>query len=103
MIAILLGVICAFFTYYTVRLLIVTGARQHTRVGGQGAYIGALVFPLHSCDGGLCTCGNPACSSAGKHPRTPHGLKDASTDSAQLWRWWSACVAPTYHRSCDDC
>ncbi|MEO7966923.1 MAG: hypothetical protein ABIT38_23750, partial [Gemmatimonadaceae bacterium] len=43
-----LGIICAFFTYYTVRLLIVTGALQHTRVGGQGAYIGALVFPLIS-------------------------------------------------------
>jgi hypothetical protein len=32
--------------FYTVRLLVVTGFLQHTRAGGQGAYIGAVVFPL---------------------------------------------------------
>jgi membrane protein implicated in regulation of membrane protease activity len=35
----------AFFTFYTARLLAVTGFLQHTRAGGQGAYIGAVVFP----------------------------------------------------------
>jgi len=32
--------------FYTVRLLVVTGFLRHTRAGGQGAYIGAVVFPL---------------------------------------------------------
>ncbi|MEO8200059.1 MAG: hypothetical protein ABI679_06000 [Gemmatimonadota bacterium] len=44
--SILAGLISAFFLFYTVRLLGVTGFLQHTRAGGQGAYIGALVFPL---------------------------------------------------------
>jgi hypothetical protein len=36
----------AFFAFYTVRLLVVTRGLQETRAGGQGAYIGALVFPV---------------------------------------------------------
>ena len=44
-IAVLLGLVSAFFVFYTVRLLVVTGFLQHTRAGGQGAYVGALVFP----------------------------------------------------------
>ncbi len=44
--AILLGLCSAFFVFYEARLLVVTGFLQHTRAGGQGAYIGAVVFPL---------------------------------------------------------
>ena len=44
--AIVLFALSAFFIFYTVRLLAVTGALTHTRPGGQGAYIGAIVFPL---------------------------------------------------------
>jgi hypothetical protein len=44
--AVLLALASAFFVFYTVRLLMVTGMLQHTRAGGQGAYIGAMVFPL---------------------------------------------------------
>jgi len=36
----------AFFVFYTVRLLAVTGFLLHTRAGGGGAIIGAVVFPL---------------------------------------------------------
>ena len=36
----------AFFVYYTIRLLAVTGLLARTRPGGGGAYIGAIVFPL---------------------------------------------------------
>lgn len=36
----------AFFVFYTARLLVVTSFLQHTRPGGGGAYIGAVVFPL---------------------------------------------------------
>jgi hypothetical protein len=35
-----------------------------------------------------CSCGDPACGAVGKHPLTPHGLKDASSDPAQLTGWW---------------
>ena len=42
----ILFALSAFFIFYTVRLLAVTGALTHTRPGGQGAYIGAIVFPI---------------------------------------------------------
>ena len=45
-IAVLLFALSAFFVFYTVRLFAVTGALTHLRRGGQGAYIGAIVFPL---------------------------------------------------------
>ena len=41
-----LGLVSLFFVFYTLRLLLVTHGLQHTRPGGQGAYIGAAVFPL---------------------------------------------------------
>ena len=45
-VAIATGLLSAFFAFYTVRLLVVTQALQHTRPGGHGAYIGAVVFPV---------------------------------------------------------
>lgn len=45
-VAIVLGAISAFFTLYTVRLLVVTHGLQLIRSGGQGAYIGAGAFPV---------------------------------------------------------
>ena len=44
--AVVLFALSAFFVFYTVRLLVVTGGLAHTRPGGQGAYIGAIVFPV---------------------------------------------------------
>ncbi len=49
-------------------------------------------WPVHPlqfvlADGG-CSCRNPECGSIGKHPLTPGGLKDATTDPAVLQRWW---------------
>jgi hypothetical protein len=44
--AIAAAAVSAFFVFYTVRLLVVTGFLQHTRPGGGGAYAGAVVFPL---------------------------------------------------------
>jgi hypothetical protein len=41
-----LGLASGFFTFWTLRLLVVTGLLLHTRAGGQGAYIGAVVFPV---------------------------------------------------------
>ena len=44
--AIVAGCVGAFFVFYTVRLLVVTGFLTRTRAGGGGAFVGAVVFPL---------------------------------------------------------
>src|SRR5688500_10923374 len=50
---------------------------------------GFHVFPCHSVKtDGVCTCGDVACEHIGKHPRTKHGLKDASRDKAQIEKWF---------------
>ena len=41
---------------------------------------GLLVFPLHAVKDGKCTCAKADCNSPAKHPRTVHGLKQASKD-----------------------
>jgi hypothetical protein len=52
---------------------------------------GLPVIPLHTLVDGLCTCRKKQnCGkSAGKHPRTLHGLKDASTNEEQIREWWN--------------
>lgn len=53
------------------------------------ARLGIPVFPLHSINGkGNCTCGKRDCSTPGKHPRTRHGLKEATTNKATIRKWW---------------
>ncbi|MEK7315386.1 MAG: phage/plasmid primase, P4 family [Candidatus Eisenbacteria bacterium] len=49
---------------------------------------GWAVFPLYHPVGKVCSCEDPKCSSPGKHPRTVHGLNDASTDPETIRRWW---------------
>ena len=44
--AVAAGAVSAFFIFYTARLLAVTQFLQHTRAGGQGAFIGAVAFPV---------------------------------------------------------
>ena len=46
------------------------------------------VVPLHSCEDGACSCQRSGCGSPGKHPRTRHGLKDASTSPEAVAAWW---------------
>jgi hypothetical protein len=56
------------------------------------ARCGWKVFPLHSIGpDGRCTCGkaHPDGKSAGKHPLTSHGFKDATTDPRTIERWWA--------------
>jgi hypothetical protein len=60
---------------------------------------GMAVFPCHyPVRHGvslICTCGNPACSDAAKHPygrHAPHGFHDASCDKKTIERWWGAGV-----------
>jgi hypothetical protein len=46
------------------------------------------VFPCHTPTKIGCSCRRDTCANIGKHPRTQHGLKDASTDEATIHRWW---------------
>ena len=52
--ALLLALLSAFFVFYTVRLLYVTRGLSAIRPGGQGAYVGAVVFPLLALLLGWC-------------------------------------------------
>lgn len=44
--ALFFGLLSAFFVFYTARLFYITSGLRSIRPGGQGAYIGAVVFPL---------------------------------------------------------
>jgi hypothetical protein len=57
------------------------------------------VFPLHApvlfgpkkvteAGHAKCSCRQPTCESQGKHPRTPNGLEDATTDPEVIRSWW---------------
>ena len=50
---------------------------------------GWSVIPLHSPSKHGCSCGRTDCSSPAKHPRTAHGLKDASCDAQRIREWWA--------------
>ena len=43
---VVLALLSVFFVFYTARLLYVTRGLTAVRTGGQGAYVGAVVFPL---------------------------------------------------------
>lgn len=49
---------------------------------------GWQVFPCHTPTPGGCSCRRAACPDIGKHPRTQHGLKDATTSASIIRRWW---------------
>jgi hypothetical protein len=46
LLAVIIGCASVFFVFYTIRLLTVTRGLQRLRTGGQGAYVGAVVFPV---------------------------------------------------------
>jgi hypothetical protein len=47
------------------------------------------VLPCHHpLEDGRCSCVDDACPSPGKHPRTRHGLHEATTDASVIRRWW---------------
>jgi hypothetical protein len=68
------------------------------RAGAGATLIAALAYatagwpvvPLHHPRGdGACSCRLlAACGTAGKHPRTRHGLAEASTDPSRVAAWW---------------
>ena len=49
------------------------------------------VLPVHGIVNGKCTCGRTHNDSKeiGKHPASPNGQKDATTDLAQIEKWWT--------------
>src|SRR5947209_647066 len=51
---------------------------------------GIPVLPLHTVVYGRCSCGVSDCRSPGKHPRTLHGLNEATTEATQINKWWAA-------------
>lgn len=53
------------------------------------AKLGFAVIPLYEPRGDGCSCGDSNCTHIGKHPRTRHGVRDATDDLAQIERWWS--------------
>ncbi|WP_238180277.1 bifunctional DNA primase/polymerase, partial [Methylobacterium haplocladii] len=58
---------------------------------------GAKVFPLHGIREGasgrlVCTCGNPTCEDAGKHPMAklaPRGLTNATSNEGIVRHWFT--------------
>lgn len=48
---------------------------------------GWAIFPTHSIVNARCSCGDPSCTSPGKHPRTRNGVKDATTNLDLIERW----------------
>ena len=49
--------------------------------------LGWKVFPVYGIQNGKWNCPDSKCSSPGKHPRTKHGLKDASDDIDTISYW----------------
>jgi len=50
---------------------------------------GHPVMPLHDTDGGRCSCSRgDRCEGPAKHPRTAHGVDDATAQPAQVREWW---------------
>jgi hypothetical protein len=53
---------------------------------------GIPVVPLHGRQkDGSCTCGDKNCRRPGRHPRTKHGVADATTswkETRRLWKKW---------------
>jgi hypothetical protein len=46
------------------------------------------VFPVYCPRDGACSCDNASCEHPAKHPLTPHGFKDATTDENTIIDWW---------------
>jgi hypothetical protein len=52
---------------------------------------GWFVFPIYEVQDHVCACAAGAtCANAGKHPRTAHGLREATTDEKRIRAWWAS-------------
>ncbi len=61
---------------------LLTGALEYAERGWP-------VTPLHSPAAYGCSCGRAECESPAKHPRTAHGLKNASRNAETIHEWWT--------------
>jgi putative DNA primase/helicase len=52
---------------------------------GQRGY---PVFPLHTIEGGRCSCGSSSCETPGKHPRIVQWPENATAQSGMIKTWW---------------
>jgi hypothetical protein len=50
---------------------------------------GWAVLPLHTPVNNGCSCGKHECKEIGKHPRTRHGVNDATTNATTIKKWWA--------------
>ena len=50
---------------------------------------GWAVFPVYGITDGYCACGDPTCSSPGKHPMIGGGCKSATTNAGTISNWWT--------------
>jgi hypothetical protein len=66
-----------------------TASSDLARAALEYAERGWPVLPLHSPKEHGCSCGRANCVSPGKHPRTAHGLKDASRGTETIREWWN--------------
>lgn len=55
----------------------------------QYAARGWRVFPVHTTVSGVCSCGRACGKDASKHPRIKAWQVNATTDRAQIEKWWS--------------
>lgn len=57
----------------------------------RGLAVCPLHYPVRRGDKLICSCGNTGCENAAKHPfakLVPNGIKNATTDPAQIRGWW---------------
>jgi hypothetical protein len=64
-------------------------SNRHAAAAERLARRGWPVLPCHHPVNGCCSCGDPQCASPAKHPRTRHGLRDASVEADRIEQWWS--------------
>jgi hypothetical protein len=72
---------------------LITGPSAGTSMLERALMYGARgfrIFPLHEleADGG-CSCGRSDCHSPCKHPRTPSGVKEGTSDLTAIRQWWA--------------
>ncbi|WP_100501942.1 bifunctional DNA primase/polymerase [Geodermatophilus chilensis] len=61
-------------------------AAQHAAAYARaGLHVLPLAWPIASG----CSCGRRDCPSPAKHPLTPHGKDDATTDIKRIGSWWA--------------
>src|SRR5207249_172019 len=59
------------------------------KVALEYAAKGLAVVPLHGTTDGKCTCDAPDCPQPGRHPRTKHGVADATTERSLIEKRWA--------------